>query len=348
MSVSLQELARMVGGVVVGDGTTQISGVASLEDACSGCIALLSSKKYLRLAKESKASALVVPTGLQLDLPVARLETPVPDLAFSTIVEFFQPSEFAPEIGLHPTAVVADDAQVAADASIGACCVVGKGATIGGGTVLHPLVYVGPKARIGARCVIYPQVVIRERVVVGDNVILHPGVVLGADGFGFATVDGLHHKIPQKGTVVIEDDVEIGANSTVDRARFGETRIGAGTKIDNLVHIAHNVRVGKRCLIVAGSMIAGSSEIGEGCIVAGQAGITDHTKVGPRVVVSARSGVTKDIPSDQVVGGFPARPLDEEKRIIAARSRLPEILSRIRSLEKRLAQLEKTSENHKA
>lgn len=348
MKVPLRELARLVGGQVVGDGSTPISGTATLEDAQEGHISLLSSEAYFDSARLTRASALIVPSGLAppVDLPV--IQVALPDIAFAKIVELFSPTEITHKPGVHPTAIVAPDATLGKNVSIHPYCTIESEVRIGDETVLYPGVYIGCQAQLGSNCTIYPFVTVRERVIIGNNVIIHPGAVIGADGFGYTTADRIHHKIPQKGIVVIEDNVEIGANTTIDRARLHETRIGQGTKIDNLVQIAHNVKIGKHCLIVAGVMIAGSSTIGDYCVIAGQAGITDHVELGDGVIVSARAGVSKSIPSAQKVGGFPAIPLEQFKRMIVCQKHLPELLERIRVLEKRVRELEKTAENNTA
>ncbi|MBI2563793.1 MAG: UDP-3-O-(3-hydroxymyristoyl)glucosamine N-acyltransferase [candidate division NC10 bacterium] len=245
-----------------------------------------------------------------------------------------------PPPGIHPTAVVAADARVAPSASVGPLTVVGSGAEVGTDTILEAQVAVGAGVRIGRGCRIFPQVTLRDGVVLGDRVTVHSGAVIGADGFGYARDGHRYVKIPQIGRVVIEDEVEIGANVTIDRATLGETRIGRGTKIDNLVQIGHNVRVGADTVIVAQVGISGSTRIGSRVTLAGQVGVVDHVDIGDDVIVGAQAGVTKDIPAGSVVLGSPAIPHGEFKRQLAVAARLPEMRKILRALEERLAALE--------
>jgi UDP-3-O-[3-hydroxymyristoyl] glucosamine N-acyltransferase len=242
--------------------------------------------------------------------------------------------------GIDPAAMVAPDARVAPGAAIGALAVVESGAVIGSGTRVYPLVYVGAGAEIGEACILYPHVTVRDGVRLGHRVIVHAGAVIGADGFGYVFDGRRHRKIPHVGGVRIEDDVEIGANTTIDRAGFGDTVIRQGTKVDNLVQIGHNVEIGEHAMLVAQVGIAGSSRIGRGVMLGGQVGIADHVTVGDGVMVGAQSGIHADIPAGDKVLGTPARPLTQTKRILLVEGQLPDLARRLRRLERRLETLE--------
>ncbi|MDR5682935.1 MAG: UDP-3-O-(3-hydroxymyristoyl)glucosamine N-acyltransferase [Armatimonadota bacterium] len=319
----LSEIAGRLGGELRGDGDIEIVRVAQPDRAGPDAIAVCATPRALDEAIAAGAGAVVVRSGEELPVPSVRVADT--RLALAVLLEMFGPAPHRP-LGVHPTAVVAPTAQLGPQVAIGAHAAIGEGARVGAGTVIHAHVCVGPEATVGERCVLYPHVVVGERVRVGDRVILHAGVVLGADGFGFVAGPHGHRKIPQVGTVVVEDDVEIGANTTVDRATLGETRIGEGTKIDNLVQIAHNVQIGRRCLIAAQVGIAGSSVIEDGVVLAGQAGVSDHVRIGAGAVVLGKAGVTKDVPPGATVSGFPARAHREELHEQAMRRRLPELL----------------------
>ena len=330
--IRLDELARLVGGRVDGDGALQIRGVNGLAEAGPAEISFLSNPKYAPLLASTKAGAVVV--GENVPCPVAALRVGNPDLAFARIAERFVETLGRPAPGVHPSAVLAPGARIGKDVAIGALSVVEDGASIGDGSVIYPQVYVGAAATIGPACLLWPGVVVRERCQVGARVILHSGVVVGSDGFGFATEKGVHHKIPQVGVVVIEDDVEIGANTTIDRARFGRTVVGRGSKLDNLVQVAHNVSIGPGCLIAAQAGISGSTRLGAYVILGGQAGLAGHLEVGDRGVVTAQAGLGKDVPPGVMVGGEHAKELKRHMKELGALGRLPEILEEIRRLRK--------------
>ena len=337
--IRLDELARLVGGRVDGDGSLLIRGVNGLTEAVPGEISFLANPKYAPLLASTKASAVVVAENVPS--PVAALRAGNPDLAFARIAERFVETPGRPAPGVHPTAVVAPGAKLGKDVAIGALTVVEDGAVIGDGAVLYPQVYVGARATVGAGSLLWPRVVVRERCQVGARVILHSGAVVGSDGFGFATEKGVHHKIPQVGIVVIEDDVEIGANTTIDRARFGRTVVGRGSKLDNLIQLAHNVTTGPGCLIAAQAGISGSTKLGAYVVVAGQVGMVGHVEVGDRAVVTAKAGVPKDIPPGAMIGGERGRDLKRHMKEVAAVGRLPEALEEIRRLRKEIEALKK-------
>jgi UDP-3-O-[3-hydroxymyristoyl] glucosamine N-acyltransferase len=331
-------LAERLGCRLEGDGGLEVRGVRSLEDAAPGDLSFVAHERYLPRLPASAAGAVIVAEGWPpVDRPALRTANPI--LAFARALALLHPLP-GPPPGIHATAVVASDARVAPDACVGPLAVLGPGVEVGPGTILDAHVSVGAGVRIGEGCRIYPQVVLRDGVMLGNRVIVHSGTVIGADGFGYARDGHRHVKIPQIGRVVIEDDVEIGANVTIDRATLGETRIGRGTKIDNLVQIAHNVRVGADTVIVAQVGIAGSSRVGSRVTLAGQVGVVDHVEIGDDVIVGAQAGVSKDVPAGSIVLGSPAIPHGDFKRQLAATAGLPEMRKRVRALEERLAALE--------
>jgi UDP-3-O-[3-hydroxymyristoyl] glucosamine N-acyltransferase len=335
---SLGELARLVGGDLEGDPSLEIRGFASLESAGPGDLSFVAAARHLPAARLSGASALIAPPGLDLaGRPAIRVVQPYAVIA-AVLRVFFPEPVVSP--GVHPTAHVADSARVSPGATVGTFAVVGERSLVEDGAVLHPHVFVGPDCRVGEGSVLHPHVVLRERVALGRRVIVHPGSVLGADGFGYVFDGQAHRKIPQVGRVVVEDDVEIGANVTVDRATLGETVIGRGTKIDNLVQIAHNTVVGADSIIVAQTGIAGSCRIGRGVVVGGQVGIADHVTVGDGARIGSQSGVHRDVPAGAGVVGTPALAADVGLRTLAAIGRLPDLLRDVRALGRRLAALE--------
>ena len=337
MPATLEELARLVGGTVEGDGRVVLQGVNGLREAGPGEIAFLANPRYASLLPSTRASAVILGPGPTAPLPVLR--TPQPDLAFARVAAFLHPPPPPPAPGVHPAAVVSPRATLGRDVVVGPGTVVEDGASVGDRTVLLAQVYVGPGARIGPDSLLYPQVVVRDRCEVGARVILHSGAVVGADGFGFTTEGGVHHKIPQTGIVVIEDDVESGANTTIDRARFGRTVVGRGTKIDNLVQVAHNVVIGPGCLIAAQAGISGSTRLGSHVMLGGQAGLAGHVELGDRSVVTAKCGVAGDVPPGAMVAGERAWPLKPYMRQLAVFSRLPELQEELRRLRREVEDL---------
>jgi UDP-3-O-[3-hydroxymyristoyl] glucosamine N-acyltransferase len=340
-AITVAELARRLGGACEGPGGAEITGLAGLREAGAGDVTFLANPRYAAEAAATAATAVIVSRKFDQPCPAAIIRVDDPDRAFAQAAEIFGPPRPVPSPGVHPTAVIAGDATLGADVRIGPHCVVESGAVIGDRTVLWAACYVGHQASIGCDGVLYPHVSIRERVRIGNRVILHNGTVVGSDGFGY-TVDaaGVRTKVPQIGTVEVGDDVEVGANVTIDRARFGVTRIGRGVKIDNLVQIAHNVIIGDHAVLVAQVGISGSTEIGPHAILAGQAGVAGHLKIGAGAVVGAQAGVTKDVPPKAFVSGYPAAPHDKATRLHAHLNRLPQLKEKVADLEKRLARLE--------
>ena len=340
---TLSELAAELGGEVVGDGSVVLRGVAGIREAMPGDVTFLANRRYDAHLRETRASAVICARD-QADAgrPLLRVDNPY--LAFQRAVRIFRPDHYRPAPGIHPTACVAADATLGREVAIGPHCIVESGARIGDRVVLMGGCYVGHGATIGEDGYLYPRVVIREDCTLGDRCVLHPGVVVGSDGFGFAFDAGRYHKVPQVGTVVIGDDVEIGANTTIDRATTHSTRIGEGTKIDNLVQIGHNVVVGRHCIIVAQVGVSGSTELEDYVTLGGQAGLVGHIKIGKGAMVGAQSGVTKSVAADTTVTGYPATLHSAWKRLQAFIHRLPDLFQRTRDLEERIAALERERE----
>ena len=336
--MKLRELAERLACRLEGDGEIDIVRVAGIEDAGPGDLTFVANTKYLPALATTRASAVL----LSNDAPapaIAVLRSADPYLGFARAVGLFAPA-WKPAPGVHAMAAVARDATLGADVSIGAFVAVGEGATIGDRTIVFPNVTIGAGARIGPDCVVHSNVAIRERVTIGARVILQNGVVVGGDGYGFVRRgDGTHEKIPQVATVVIEDDVELGANTTVDRPAVGETRIKAGAKIDNLVQVAHGVVIGRNVLMAAQVGIAGSTKIGDDVMFGGQVGVGGHLTIGRGVVAVGQSGITNSVDPGAMVAGYPAIDAREWRRAAAVFRRLPELKKRIRELEARLAEL---------
>lgn len=334
----LGSLARQVDGEVIGDPNTMIEGIASFEEAGPTDITLALKPQYVRGEVRSQAAAWIVgPDVESVSVPAIRVKHP--RLAFARLLALFAPKHLV-AAGVHPTAVVGAGVELADNVSIGPHVTIGDGARIESGVVLHAGVYVGAESEVGAETVVYPNAVIREGVRIGRRCIIHANAVIGSDGYGFVQADGLHHKVPQIGGVIIGDDVEIGACVTIDRATCGQTRIGRGTKIGNLTQVAHNVVIGEDCLIVGVLGIGGSSHIGNRVTLAGQVGVAHHVNLGDDVTVGAQSLITKDIPSGAFVSGSPARPHREQLKLQAAAQKVPEALREIAQLRQRIEELE--------
>ena len=335
---TLGQLAEALDAKLDGDPARVVTGVAPLDAASADDISYLTDPRYEAAARVSRAGAFIAPVGTR-GLPAPVLECEVPRRAFIELLTLFHPD--APlASGVHAAAVVAADAIVDPTASVGALAVVEPGARIGARVRIHALAYVGRGVEVGDDSVIHPHVVLRDGVTLGRRVLVHAGAVLGADGFGFTPEGGRHRKIPQVGVVVVGDDVEIGANATVDRGTVGATVIGRGTKIDNLVQVAHNVQIGEDCIVAAQSGIAGSSRLGRNVVLAGQAGVGDHITLGDGAVLAAQAGVAQDVEAGVTMAGTWGRPLFQARRIWVAERELPEVVTRLKKLERRLAELE--------
>jgi UDP-3-O-[3-hydroxymyristoyl] glucosamine N-acyltransferase len=339
MEIALKELVGLIGGELSGDGSVIISGVAGIREAGAGAITFLASPRYSAFLQTTQASAVIVPKGtMHPTKPSVASETPY--LTFIRAVEFFVPNRNDHAPGFHPTAVIAPGARIGSGVHVGAHVVIERDVSIGDGTTVLAGTFIGRDTEIGKGCLIYPNVTIREEVKVGSGVIIHSGAVIGSDGFGFVKEGEVYKKIPQIGNVEIEDDVEVGANVTIDRAATGTTLVGKGTKIDNLVQIGHNVKIGENCILVAQVGIGGSTELGSSVTMAGQAGIQGHIKVGDGATVAAQAGVNKSIPAGMTVSGYPAREHLQANRIYASLLKLPELLKKVTDLSERLRQLE--------
>lgn len=332
------ELAGLVGGRLTGNPETPVSGFASLEHAGGGDVTFAAGASWRARAKDTDAAVVVTDEPVE-GLKGAQIIVPDPNLAFARIVEAMGRERARGSPGIHPSAVVDPGAGVHPEAAVRACAVVEAGASVGARSVIGAGAYVGHGTVVGEDCMLHPRAVLMHDVRLGDRVTVHSGAVIGADGFGYApTPEGTHQKIPQVGTVVLEDDVEIGANSCVDRARFDATRIRKGTKIDDLVMVAHNVQVGEHCLLAAQSGIAGSTRLDGHVVLGGHVGVAGHIRLGEGAQVGAYSGVGKDLPAGQAYVGIPAVPLKEGLRIRALSLKLPGLWKRIQALEARLAE----------
>lgn len=339
MQLTARDIARIVGGKLIGDPDQLVTGFAGVREAAPGDISFLASPKYASAIKTTRASVLIVGNDLDITFAGTLIRVPDPSEAFATLVGHVAPPPIVFETGIHPTAVIAETVKLGQDVSIRSHAVIEDGAVIGDRTVVGAGSYIGHECRVGSDGRLYPRVSLRERTILGDRVTLHCGVVLGADGFGFETVDGKHQKIPQVGFVEIGNDVEIGANSAIDRGRFGRTHIGNGTKIDNLVQIGHNCVIGDNCIICALVGVAGSVIIGNQVTIAGQVGIAGHLTIGNKSIIMAQAGVTKDVPAGAIILGSPAVPHKEFKRAYAAMQRVPETLDKFHELERQLAEM---------
>jgi UDP-3-O-[3-hydroxymyristoyl] glucosamine N-acyltransferase len=337
---TVRSLAESIGGKVVGGGEDKIiTGIGDLRSAEADQVSFFANAKYEALARSSRAGAILVSPADSPKFAGTRIVVESPSGAFAKISALFAPPPVKFEPGVHSTVIVAPDAVLGEGVSVQPYAVIASGVRIGARTVIGAHCYIGEKASLGEDTLLYPHVTVRERSVIGARVILHSGVVIGSDGFGYDFKDGRHHKIEHTGFVQIDNDVEIGANTTVDKARFGRTHIGEGTKIDNLVMIAHNVTIGPHSLIVSQTGISGSTALGKYVTLAGQVGLAGHLTIGDRAVITAQSGLNKDVPAGAVLSGRHALPTRESLKLEALGRRLPELFARLKELEDKLRAL---------
>lgn len=338
--MTLAEVAELIGTKVPRKlSDIKINGISAVREAGRGDVTFLGNANYLSALRSSRASAVLVPMNFKESVPPILLHVENPTAAFGKLIDFFSEPEPSYVPGVHQLAYVAEGVHLAQNVSIQPFALVESGAHIGSGTVIGAHCYVGPKVVIGKGCLLYPHVSILAHCLVGNRVILHSGVVLGSDGFGFESLNEQHIKLPQRGIVQVDDDVEIGANTTVDRARFGRTWIQKGTKIDNLVQIAHNVTVGEHSILCGQVGIAGSTKIGCFVTLAGQAGVNGHIEVGDRAVITAKAGVAKSVAPKEVLSGVPARPIKTYKRRLFHMEHLEKFYARVRELEEKVAKM---------
>ncbi len=339
--MKLKEIASLLKGEIIGPpqaDNIEITGVSGIKEAQEGDISFMSAQKYRKELSACKASCVIVKETIP-DINITQLKVSNPYLAFAKLLEHFyvKPQKFS---GISNGAIISEKTQIAADVSIFPFSYISDGVSIWSGTIIYPYVFIGENTSIGERCIIYPQVTLREGVRIGNNVIIHSGSVIGSDGFGYVLEEGRYHKIPQVGGVIIEDDVEIGSNVSIDRATTGNTVIGKGTKIDNLVQIAHNVKIGNNSIIVAQVGIAGSTEIGDYVTLAGQVGITDHVKIDSGTIIGAQSGITGDVTKGIYIGS-PALPHRDWLKAQAVFAKLPVLNKKIKELEEKIKELER-------
>ncbi len=342
MSKTLKEIANFINGELVGDGDISVTGINGIQDAREGDLTFISNPKDEELVDQTNASCVVIPKTISREFKKPAIKVDYPSVALSKIIEFLMPESIPHPKGIHKTAIVSETASLGKNVCVGPYAVISDKASIGDNTVIYPFSYVGKNSKIGSGCILYPHVTIRESIIIGNRVIIHPSTVVGSDGFGFDTQrDGTHFKIPQMGTVVVEDDVEIGSCVTIDRARFNKTVIGRGTKIDNLVQIAHNVIMGPHCLIAAQTGISGSTTLGRNVVFGGQVGVADHVKIGDFVVAGAKTGISKSFPAKSVLFWYPAKPADKARELLGSIGLLPKLFERVRQLEAKIKELEK-------
>jgi UDP-3-O-[3-hydroxymyristoyl] glucosamine N-acyltransferase len=333
--MTLKDLADIIGGTISGSPDTEITGASGIEDAQDGDITYFLESREAALLERLTPHTVVIARNEIKDCHACMLLSENPQFTFARALEVLY-SKPSPPPGISEHAVIGSNVTLGDDLSIGAQVVIGDNAVLGSRVILCPGTCIGEGVSIGEGSFLYPNVTVREKVSIGREVIIHSGTVVGADGFGYVYTENTHYKIPQTGSVIIGDHVEIGANTVIDRGTVGNTIIGAGTKIDNLVQIAHNVKIGKNCIIVAQAGISGSAEIGDGAILAGQAGVRDHMKVGPGAIIAAQSGVGTDIPERQIFSGSPAIPHKTWLRAQSIFSKLPDYVKRIKAIEKKL------------
>ena len=338
MQKNLKEIAELVGGELIGNGEIQITGLNSIDTAKQGDLTF-ADEKHVAAAKNSSASAVIIPKNFEGEIPANVIKAENPKVAFAMLMEIFKPQIKLAD-GISDKAYIGNGAKISSTAKVMAFAYIDDGAEISDGAIIYPHTYIGQNAKIGADTVIYSSVTIREYCEVGARCVIHASTVIGADGFGFTTKGGVHTKVPQIGNVVIEDDVEIGAHVGIDRAAMGSTVIGHGTKIDNLVHIGHNCKIGANCLIVAQTGISGSTIVGDNVTFGGQTGTVGHIKIGGNSVYAARSGITKNMSAGVFCSGFPAQNHNDWLKLQASLQKVPALIKKVLKLEKNISQLE--------
>lgn len=338
--IALGDLAQRLQAKLAGPAEIRITGVSDLRAAGPEHLSFLANPKYLSAARATKAGAILIGPHVEGPFPCPTLTVDNPSAAFAQACEWFTPADFLEPEGIHPSAVIAPDVRLGKGISIGPGVVLASGVEVGDGVVIGANSYVGACSTLGAGTRLFPNVTVRERSRIGQRVILHSGAVIGSDGFGYELIGGRHVKIPQRGYVQIDDDVEIGANTTIDRGRFDRTWIQEGVKIDNLVMIAHNVVIGAHSIIVAQTGLSGSTSTGTYVTLAGQVGTVGHIHIGDQATITGRSAVTKDVPPRQVWRGAPAKPIRDSMAIEALTQRLPELHARLQALEKAVRSLQ--------
>ncbi len=339
--ITLQELAHLVGGKVEGDGALEVAGIASLEDAGEGEITFVADRKHASRLEKTRASAVILPPSLpSVSIPAIRTSNPY--LAYAKAQSFFQERPYVPR-GVDPRAFVGARVKMGKDVSIYPFVYVAEGCEIGDRVVLHPGVYLGDSVRLGEGSILYPNVAVMDRCILGKRVVIHAGTVIGSDGFGFARDGAAYVRIPQVGIVVVDDDVEIGANCCVDRAAMGKTWLKRGVRTDNLVQVGHNVTIGEDTILVAQVGIAGSTEVGDRAALGGQVGVIGHIKIGDGAMIGAQSGVAQDVAPGQILSGSPAFPHREWLKAQAVFPKLPEMKKLLGGLERRVRELEESA-----
>ena len=343
-ALTVGQIAEMVAGRVEGDASVRIEGIASLDAAGTGELTFAEDEKRAAQIADTRASAAIVGKFPEAaDIALIRVENV--QVAVAKYLKVLAGEPDLPPAGAHANAVISDQAEIAADAAIGPFVVIAAGAKVGPRAVLCAGAYLGPDAQVGPDAVLHQGAIVAGGCRVGARARIGPNSVIGYDGFGYYFADGAPHKIPHAGIVVIEDDVELGACSCVDRAKFGQTTIGAGTKIDNLVQIAHNVQIGKGCLLAGLVGVAGSARLGDNVVLGGHAGIRDNISIGDRTQATAFAAIAADVPDDQIVGGVPARPVKDQIRVVLSMAKLPDLLKRVKTLEARIKTLESAKDN---
>lgn len=337
MSFTVAQIAQRINGQIVGDASVQVTGLAPADRASAGELTFAENAAYFAAAEQSQAAAILVADTFSSASKVL-IRVANARVALARVLPLFFPPEEYP-CGIHPSAVIADSAQVHPTAHVGPNCFLGERVRVGARSVLMGGNDLRADCQLGAEVCLFPNVVLYRQTKLGDRVTIHAGTVIGSDGFGYVLDEGRHRKVLQLGNVIIEDDVEIGAGAAIDRGTLGSTVIGQGSKIDNLVHIAHNVVIGQHCVIMGQAGFAGSTRLGDYVVVASQSGIADHLELGDRVMVGAKSGVMRNVPAGSRVLGIPAAPDIQAKRQIIAMQQLPELLRRTRELEKRVEEL---------